>query len=135
MAAKMRPHREVLGTGPFPSGLEAKAEAWKVPSMPIQIEDKQAVEAAHAAATASCPKKTGFVVATAIAAAVVDESEASTFENEGKTGQSKLPPAKLLLCTLQLNDEDLTTVLQEALAQRPWLAAPVKQAIMEHSTA
>ena len=36
-------------------GLEAKAEAWKVPSMPIQIEDKQAVEAAHAAATASCP--------------------------------------------------------------------------------
>ena len=38
-------------------GLEAKAEAWKVPSMPIQIEDKQAVEAAHAAATASCPKK------------------------------------------------------------------------------
>jgi len=124
MAAKMRPHREVLGTGPFPSGLEAKAEAWKVPSMPIQIEDKQAVEAAHAAATA-----------TAIAAAVVDESEASTFENEGKTGQSKLPPAKLLLCTLQLNDEDLTTVLQEALAQRPWLAAPVKQAIMEHSTA
>lgn len=45
---------------PCRPGLEAKAEAWKVPSMPIQIEDKQAVEAAHAAATASCPKKTEF---------------------------------------------------------------------------
>ena len=43
-----------------PGHVEAKAETWKVPSMPIQIEDKQAVEAAHAAATASCPKKRCF---------------------------------------------------------------------------
>lgn len=89
-----------------------EASAWMK-----KAEEKQAVEReAHAAATA-----------TALAAAVVeDEAEAKT--------QSKLPPAKLLLCTLQLNDEDLTTVLQEALAQRPWLTAPVKQAIMEHAT-
>eukprot|EP00435_Cladocopium_sp_Y103_P057290 s47_g19.t1 len=90
---------------PFPSGAHV-----------AEVEDKQAVDAAHAAATA-----------TAIAAAVVDDELP---EVKG----SKLPPAKLLLCTLQLNDEDLTTVLQEALAQRPWLTAPVKQAIMEHST-
>jgi len=104
MAAKMRATHEPADA-PFPSGVHV-----------AEVEDKQAVDAAHAAATA-----------TAIAAAVVDDDLP---EVKG----SKLPPAKLLLCTLQLNDEDLTTVLQEALAQRPWLTAPVKQAIMEHST-
>lgn len=99
---KMRSTHEPVDA-PFPSGVHL-----------AEVEDKQAVDAAHAAATAE-----------AIAAAVVDDDEVKT---------SKLPPAKLLLCTLQLNDEDLTTVLQEALAQRPWLTAPVKQAIMEHST-
>jgi len=48
-------------------------------------------------------------------------------------GKSKLPPAKLLLRTLQLNDDDLSRVLQEALSRRPWLTAPVKQAMREHS--
>ena len=33
----------------------------------------------------------------------------------------------------QLNDEDLTHVLQEALGRRPWLTTPVKQAMREHS--
>ena len=41
--------------------------------MPIQIEDKQAVEAAHAAATASCPKKNRVVVVVVVFFGLKDE--------------------------------------------------------------
>lgn len=41
----------------------------------------------------------------------------------------QLPPATLLLRTLQLNDEDLTRLLRTALRARPWLEDPVEQAL------
>lgn len=48
---------------------------------------------------------------------------------------SSLPPAKLLLNTLRLDDAELTTLLRASLKTRPWLVSPVRDALSQQPAA
>jgi len=47
------------------------------------------------------------------------------------TGLPTPPPAKLLLTALKLSDNDLADALKAALRMRPWLGAPLRQALSD----
>eukprot|EP00930_Biecheleria_cincta_P034540 TRINITY_DN23865_c0_g1_i1.p1 TRINITY_DN23865_c0_g1~~TRINITY_DN23865_c0_g1_i1.p1 ORF type:complete len:874 (-),score=174.25 TRINITY_DN23865_c0_g1_i1:75-2657(-) len=67
--------------------------------------------------------------AAAAAAAVVEDDVDVSPEPSKQEDESRLPSASLLRRTLKVSDEDLVPVLEKALAQRPWLKAPVTQAL------
>lgn len=117
----------------IPFEMQSKETSNKMPAKIPEMASAMPREARGAALegnVAAAAADDAEATATAMAAAVVEDLGLNDDRQEAK---SKLPPAKLLLCTLQLNDEDLTHVLQEALGRRPWLTTPVKQAMREHS--
>lgn len=78
--------------------------------------------------TGSCPA-TSMVGASAANPSGADTSPRSTEGAPATQGSPRPPPAKLLLTTLQLNDEELTRVLRAALKSRPWLCMPVAETL------